>query len=322
VRESGGGAPGPHRRPGAAATWGSWTARHDDRHRRIAANSNGHARVRVRGDAPGPVFRVAVAALLALCIVGLAARADAENPIAGSDPRPGPNERRHETGPAARRHRSAPLARGPATPHHRFRKAFQPDSTIHVAGTSIPTTYRTADEMSGTIPAHLLAGATRTDGGGPDPGRVVAPRGRLGSRSPSRCSPDASWSSPQPTRRSKPPVPARPPAELGGPPRGGQQRQRQRRAIRHQRGRPVHRIPIGSPSGTARRSSSSIGSGGVLDPLRRRTTRRPSTASPPSARTAASSVFESDRRPPNQLFRSTPGRAFSELRARQRERRR
>ena len=51
-----------------------------------------------------------------------------------------------------------PLAAGdPPTPITVFGKAFQPDSTIHVTGTPIPTTYRSAEEMHGTIPAHLLA---------------------------------------------------------------------------------------------------------------------------------------------------------------------
>jgi hypothetical protein len=103
-------------------------------------------------------FRIALAALLALGIVGLAARADAENPIARSDPRPGPTSDATKPAPQLAVIEVRPLAAGdPATPITVFGKAFQPDSTIHVAGTPIPTTYRTADEMSGTIPAHLLA---------------------------------------------------------------------------------------------------------------------------------------------------------------------
>lgn len=118
----------------------------------------GDAECGVRNDAPGRAFRIAFAALLALCIVGLAARADAENPIAGPDPRPGPTSDATKPAPQLAVIEVRPLAAGdPATPITVFGKAFQPDSTIHVAGTPIPTTYRTADEMSGTIPAHLLA---------------------------------------------------------------------------------------------------------------------------------------------------------------------
>ena len=118
----------------------------------------GNAECGVRSDAPGRAFRIAFAALLAFCIVGLAARADAENPIAGPDPRPGPAGDATKPAPQLAVIEVRPLAAGdPATPITVFGKAFQPDSTIHVAGTPIPTTYRTADEMSGTIPARLLA---------------------------------------------------------------------------------------------------------------------------------------------------------------------
>jgi hypothetical protein len=117
----------------------------------------GNAECGVRSDAPGPAFRIAVAALLALCIVGLAARADAETSLAGPEPRPGPTTDATRPAPQLAVIEVRPLAAGdPPTPIRVFGKAFQPDSTIHVAGTPIPTTYRTADEMSGTIPAHLL----------------------------------------------------------------------------------------------------------------------------------------------------------------------
>ncbi len=118
----------------------------------------GKAECGVRSDAPGRAFRIAFAALLALCIVGLAARTDAGNAIAGPDPRPDPPSDATKSAPQLTVIEVRPLAAGdPATPITVFGKAFQPDSTIHVVGTPIPTTYRTADEMSGTIPAHLLA---------------------------------------------------------------------------------------------------------------------------------------------------------------------
>ena len=118
----------------------------------------GNAAYGMRNDAPERAFRLAFAALLALCIVGLTARADAENPIAGLDLRPGPTTDATKPAPQLAVIEVRPLAAGdPATPITVFGKAFQPDSAIQVAGTPIPTTYRTADEMSGTIPAHLLA---------------------------------------------------------------------------------------------------------------------------------------------------------------------
>jgi len=117
----------------------------------------GNAEWGVWRNASGPVFRIAFAALLALCIVGLAAGVDAENPIANSDPRPGPTTDATKPAPQLAVIEVRPLAAGdPPTPITVFGKAFQPDSTIHVAGTPIPTTYRTAEEMGGTIPAHLL----------------------------------------------------------------------------------------------------------------------------------------------------------------------
>lgn len=111
----------------------------------------------MRNDAPGRAFRIAFAALLALCIVGLAARADAENPIAGPDPRPGPTSEAAKPVPQLAVIEVRPLSTGdPPTLIRVFGNAFQPDSMIQVAGEPIPTTYRSAEEMHGTIPAHLL----------------------------------------------------------------------------------------------------------------------------------------------------------------------
>jgi hypothetical protein len=116
-----------------------------------------HAERGVRHDASGRAFGIACAVLLALCIVGFGAPSDAQNPIVGPDLRPGPTGDATKPAPQLAVIEVRPLAAGdPATPITVFGKAFQPDSTIQVAGMPIPTTYRTADEMSGTIPAHLL----------------------------------------------------------------------------------------------------------------------------------------------------------------------
>lgn len=101
--------------------------------------------------------RIACAALLALCAVGLAVRAHAENPVAGPDPRSAPTSDAAKPAPQLAVIEVRPLSTGdPPTLIKVFGKAFQPDSTIQVAGEPIPTTYRSAEEMHGTIPARLL----------------------------------------------------------------------------------------------------------------------------------------------------------------------
>jgi len=126
----------------------------------------GHGECRGQNGPPGresrirhAAHRIAFAALLALYALGLAVCADAaENPIAGPEPRPAPASDATKPAPQLAVIEVRPLAAGdPPTPITVFGKAFQPDSTIHVTGTPIPTTYRSAEEMRGTIPAHLLA---------------------------------------------------------------------------------------------------------------------------------------------------------------------
>jgi WD40 repeat protein len=51
------------------------------------------------------------------------------------------------------------LVVGEAAPVRLYGKAFRPDSTIQVAGTTIETIYRSGEELSGTIPATALASA-------------------------------------------------------------------------------------------------------------------------------------------------------------------
>ena len=135
---------------------------------------------RIRHDAR----RIAFAALLALYALGVAVCADAaENPIAGPDSRPAPTGNATKPAPQLAVIEVRPLAAGdPPTPITVFGQAFQPDSTIHVTGTPIPTTYRSAEEMHGTIPAHLLAVPreltveVRT----PGPGGGISRAGRVG----------------------------------------------------------------------------------------------------------------------------------------------
>jgi len=100
---------------------------------------------------------LAFAALLALCTVGLAVRAVAQDPVAGPDPRPAPTSEATKPVPQLAVIEVRPLSTGdPPTLIRVFGKAFQPDSMIQVADEPIPTTYRSAEEMRGTIPAHLL----------------------------------------------------------------------------------------------------------------------------------------------------------------------